>query len=205
MYPRRVWSMPSAEKILYLTFDDGPHPTATSFVLDQLKLFDAKATFFCIGKNVEHHPEIYQSILREGHNTGNHTQHHLNGWKTPLNEYLSDVKKASATIKSNLFRPPYGRLTSKQAKQILKNDDTNRIIMWDVLSGDFDEGVTGEYCFNKVKDHAVNGSIVVFHDSEKAWPRLQVALPKVLHYFSGQGYEFRVLQTASRAEVFTVE
>lgn len=188
-YGAYEWSLPSREKILYLTFDDGPHPVATPFVLDALQRYHAKATFFCIGKNVQTHPELFKRITSEGHRVGNHTQHHLNGWKTPVSEYLADTATAASVIPGNLFRPPYGRIKKEQAKAL----KDYRIIMWDVLSGDFDTRISGEKCAHHVIWNARPGSIIVFHDSEKAFPRLEYALPAVLAYFSMQGYTFRHL------------
>lgn len=189
LYPSLVWRMPvQGEKKIYLTFDDGPHPQATPFVLDQLAAYGAKATFFCIGKNVAAEPEIYQRIIAEGHTVGNHTQHHLNGWKTDDATYLDDIATAQQYISSNLFRPPYGRIKRSQIKAL--HQQQNKIIMWDVLSADFDIGLTGEACLAYVLYHTQPGSIVLFHDSAKAWDRMSVALPKVLEYFSEKGFRF---------------
>ena len=185
--------MPEAEKTLYLTFDDGPHPIATPFVLNQLKRYNALATFFCIGKNVVAHQDIYDQIINEGHAVGNHTFNHLNGWKTNNDVYLEDVSQASRNIDSNLFRPPYGRITSFQAsnlKPAMKGKEP-RVIMWDVLSGDFDINCTAEQCLANVVLTAVPGSIIVFHDSEKALTKVKYALPRVLKYFHEKGYQFR--------------
>lgn len=195
MYPFRIWSLPASEKNIYLTFDDGPHPIATKFILDELKKYNAKATFFCIGKNVQQFPEIYKRILEEGHAVGNHTQHHLNGWKTKNDAYLNDVAIAANEIHTNLFRPPYGRLRSSQARQIAEvlNDKKAKIIMWDVLSGDFDESISKEKCLNNVLSKTKGGSIVVFHDSEKAYPRLNYVLPLILSDFSKEGFIFKKL------------
>ncbi len=190
LYPKRVWRMPTREKVLYLTFDDGPHPQATPFVLDQLKQYNAKATFFCIGKNVDAHPAIYQRILSEGHAVGNHTQRHLNGWKASDEVYLSDMEEAAQRIDSNWFRPPYGRLRSTQASAIQTRFPNMKIAMWDVLSGDFDPNNTGDACATAVIRHVRPGSIVVFHDSQKAWERLSNCLPSTLKYFYNQGYRF---------------
>ena len=174
IYSSYLWSVDTKEKNVYLTFDDGPHAVATPFVLDQLKHYNAKATFFCIGKNVLAEPQIYRRILDEGHAVGNHTHHHLNGWKTENELYLADVNEAGKYIDSILFRPPYGRITSFQAKNInvaLKKNNV-KIIMWDVISGDFDESLTGEQCLQNVILNATNGSIIVMHDSQKAFTRL---------------------------------
>ncbi len=187
-----VWKIPSREKILYLTFDDGPHETVTPFVLDQLKKYNAKATFFCLGKNVQSHPEIYKRILNEGHKTGNHTFNHLNGWKVSKNNYTDDVKEAAKYINSKFFRPPYGKATPSSLK-ILRSEFGYKIIMWHILSGDFDEKISPEKCTNNVKKHAGKGSIVVFHDSSKAWKSLSFALPEVLYDFSAKGFQFKAL------------
>lgn len=197
LYPQRLWSIATKEKIIYLTFDDGPHPIATPFVLDKLKKHNAKATFFCIGKNVVDHPVIYKRILEEGHSVGNHTQHHLNGWKTTKDDYLANIAEASTHIKSNLFRPPYGRIRSSQARQVnaVLKDKSSKIVMWDVLSGDFDEELTNQSCLKNVIGNAGAGSIIVFHDSEKAFAKLQFVLPEVLQFFTEKGFVFRSLQS----------
>jgi peptidoglycan/xylan/chitin deacetylase (PgdA/CDA1 family) len=186
-----VWSLPTSEKLVYLTFDDGPHPVVTSFVLKELKKYNAKATFFCVGKNVEEYPEIYQQILAEGHAVGNHTYDHPNGWEVSTDYYLDNVAKASNYISSNLFRPPYGKIKSSQAKGITQaiNKEAN-IIMWDVLSADFVTSINREQCLNNVLKNYDKGSIIVFHDSEKAYPNLQFALAKTLEALSANGYVF---------------
>jgi peptidoglycan-N-acetylglucosamine deacetylase len=186
-----TWDLPTNEKVLYLTFDDGPHPQITPFVLDELKKYNAKATFFCIGKNVKAHPDVYKRILLEGHRTGNHTFNHFNGTKTGDDQWLNDVKEAAQWIDSNLFRPPYGRIKGFCAKLLLETKPPFKIIMWNVLSADFDTAKTGEQCFNHVKKNSGTGSIIVFHDSEKAAPRLEYALPKTLEYFAEQGFRFK--------------
>lgn len=188
IYSGYTWRMPASEKTIYLTFDDGPHENATPFVLDILKQYQAKASFFCIGKNVRLHPEIYQRILAEGHTVGNHTENHLNGWHMPNNEYLANIEQAEEVIQSNLFRPPYGRIKRSQAKALKK-----QIIMWDVLSGDFDQNLTPEGCLAYCIKHSEAGSIVVFHDSAKAFNKMKYALPKMLDYFSHQGFQFKAL------------
>jgi len=188
-YPKYVWNIPGKEKKIYLTFDDGPHPVATNFVLEQLQKFNAKATFFCIGKNVITHPEIYKSIITQGHSIGNHTHDHLNGWKTSEEIYFRNIIEASRYMDSNLFRPPYGRITAFQAKQVMERMHY-KIIMWSVLSGDFDLKLTDDDCYRNVTKTATSGSIIVFHDSEKSFPILKNILPKVLDYFKRKGYIF---------------
>ena len=195
LYPAGIWDIPGKEKVLYLTFDDGPHPTATPFVLDELKKYNAKATFFCIGKNVVEYPDIYRRILFEEHKVGNHTYNHLNGWKVSDETYIQDITKAASVIDSKLFRPPYGRITKFQAKLLTDRDGGRnplyRILMWNILSADFDTEISPEKCASNVIRNAGNGSIVVFHDSEKAFSRLKYALPETLKFFAGKGFEFR--------------
>lgn len=196
IFPQYLWSFKTTEKELFLTFDDGPHPTATLFVLEQLKKHKAKATFFCVGKNVISHPEIFDQIIAEGHAVGNHSFSHLNGWKTQDEIYLTDIGEASKKINSHLFRPPYGRITSFQAKNLapVMRQENPKVIMWDVLSADFDLKVTPEQCLNNVVMNSTKGSIIVFHDSEKAFPKLEYALPKVLTFFADLGYKFRAIE-----------
>jgi len=195
LYPSRVWDVETNDKIIYLTFDDGPHPVATAFVLDELNKFDAKATFFCLGKNVIEYPAIYERIVKEGHRTGNHTQNHLNGWKTTTDNYLADVSEAALSIDTDLFRPPYGKIKQSQAKGIRKamNNKLAKIVMWDILSGDFDESLSKENCLENVNNKTKPGSIIVFHDSQKALPRLKYTLPLFLQKFAGNGFTFRSL------------
>lgn len=191
LYAKYVWHINTKEKVLYLTFDDGPHPLATPFVLGELKKYDAKGTFFCIGKNVVNHGDIYNMVINEGHSIGNHTQNHLNGWKTDNEVYLENVSEASKHIESQLFRPPYGRIKRAQGKHLLAQGF--HIIMWDVISADFDESITPEACLENVLKKAKPGSIIVFHDSQKAFQNMKVALPGVLNHFSKKGYYFKPL------------
>jgi peptidoglycan-N-acetylglucosamine deacetylase len=194
IYPQLIWQMPSTEKVLYLTFDDGPHITATPFVLQMLHHYNAKASFFCIGKNVLAYPSIYQQIIDQGHTVGNHTNNHVNGFKTSTQHYIENIQLASEHINSHLFRPPYGRITKAQIKALLNTPTgIEKIIMWSVLSGDFDTTLSGEKCLQHVLTNCSNGSIIVFHDSSKAWDRMHVALPKVLEHFTHLGYSFKAL------------
>lgn len=185
LFPGYTWSINNLENKLFLTFDDGPHPEATPYVLDLLKEYKAKATFFCIGKNVALYPNIYKRIIMEGHKVGNHTMNHLNGWKTGDAIYLQNVVEAAKYVDTNLFRPPYGRIGSFQAKQIRERLNL-KIIMWTILSGDFDLKISGAECWQNVKRKTEAGSIIVFHDSEKAMPRMKPALKETLEYFTSQ-------------------
>jgi peptidoglycan-N-acetylglucosamine deacetylase len=182
-----TWRIKTAEKVLYLTFDDGPIPEVTPWVLSLLEQYDAKATFFCVGENVEKHPRIYQNLLKKGHSVGNHTQNHLNGWSTKKSIYLENTQRCASSVRSNLFRPPYGRLTPAQSEQLRKE---YRIILWDVLSGDFDPKISSEKCLQNVIENTENGSIIVMHDSLKAEHHLRNILPKILNFYSERGYRF---------------
>lgn len=191
---RLIWKMPANEDAkVYLTFDDGPHPTVTPFVLYNLKEYGAKATFFCIGKNVVAFPDIYKQTLEEGHTVGNHTFNHLNGWKTPDDEYMANIVKANEYISSHNYRPPYGRIKRSQAKALWEQEYPWRVYMWDVLSCDFDRSVAPEKCLQNVLKNIEPGSIVVFHDSEKAWPRMSYALPRVLEYCKQKNWQVAAL------------
>ena len=190
VFPSLLWKVKTKEKDLYLTFDDGPHPTITPWVLDTLDQFNAKATFFCLGKNVELYPEIYQDILRRGHKVGNHTHDHFNGWKTLTKEYEANTKKAASVIDSKLFRPPYGRIKSSQIGRLKKD---YKIVMWTVISGDFDQNILPEECLNNVVQNTDKGNIIVFHDSEKAEKNMKYALPRLLNHFTQIGWKFKVI------------
>jgi peptidoglycan/xylan/chitin deacetylase (PgdA/CDA1 family) len=186
-----IWSRSTKHKRIYLSFDDGPHPTITNFVLDILKENGIKATFFCIGDNVLKYPETFERIVKEQHSIGNHTHNHLNGWKSDNIQYYKNILQAAKHIPSKLFRPPYGKIKPTQANYLLKRGW--RIIMWNSLSADFDTSIDGITCFNNVISTMKNGSIVVFHDSEKAFDRMKIALPLLIQYCREQHYEIRAL------------
>jgi len=245
-YPSLLWNLPKTGNTLYLTFDDGPIPEVTPWVLALLKEYHAKATFFCIGENIVKHPEVFDQILAEGHNVGNHSFNHLNGWKTPISTYIENVEKAEKIIfekresrnqrqetrdknqdnrtgnieergekkesrdkkqdfrtesienrketqnkNIKLFRPPYGKITPKQIKTL--QGQGFKIVMWEVISGDFDLNISPENCLNNVLKNSKPGSIVVFHDSIKASANLKEVLPKVLEYFHQKGFEFKAI------------
>lgn len=180
-----TWDLPNENKTVYLTFDDGPIPEATPWILDLLHDYDFRATFFCVGHNVKKYPDIFYRILDEGHNIGNHTFHHLNGWYTPTDEYLQDVMYCDEMMSSGLFRPPYGKLRPQQSANIRA---TKKIIMWDILSGDFDSTITDEKCLTNVLNNTDVGSIVVFHDSLKTIKRLKQILPVYFEYLKRKGF-----------------
>ncbi|WP_443944455.1 polysaccharide deacetylase family protein [Pedobacter sp. AW1-32] len=198
-YPSLLWNKSRTEKVIYLTFDDGPIPNVTDFVLKTLKAFNAQATFFCIGDNIQKHPDVFERVKNNGHRIGNHTFNHLKGWKTDNETYVQNTLKCQELTLSNLFRPPYGRIKKSQAsllKSTIKFPSPAtqlEIVMWDVLSGDFDTSLAPEKCYQNVIRHTENGSIIVFHDSLKAFDRLQYALPRVLQYFSEKGFSFSAL------------
>ena len=246
LYPSLLWNLPKTGNTLYLTFDDGPIPEVTPWVLALLKEYHAKATFFCIGENIVKHPEVFDQILDEGHNVGNHSFNHLNGWKTPISSYIENVKKAEAIIFEKresrnqrqesrdriqdlrtenieergekkesrdkkqdfrtesiekrkeaenkyvkIFRPPYGKITPKQIKTL--QGQGFKIVMWEVISGDFDLNILPENCLNNLLKNSKPGSIVVFHDSIKASEKIKEVLPKVLEYYFQRGFEFKAI------------
>ena len=175
---------------MYLTFDDGPIPDITPWVLSVLAEYKAKATFFCVGHNVEKYPEVYQQIRAGGHRVGNHTYHHLQGIKTGFSEYINDIQKASDLISTNLFRPPHGRLKPSQTKHLL-SEMKFKIVMWDILSRDFDQNITPAQCLKNSVAHIRQGSIIVFHDSLKSHKNLKFALPEALKILTDKGFVFK--------------
>jgi peptidoglycan-N-acetylglucosamine deacetylase len=201
LFSNLIWKIPGEEKTLYLTFDDGPHPVATPFVLKELEQYNAKATFFCIAKNVVAYPDIYRQTIDAGHAIGNHTFNHLNGWKVKDKEYFNDIIEAKKHIDSALFRPPYGKITTFQAKHLSRSPLDFRIVMWDVLSKDYNVQLSAEDCSFNVIRNAAPGSVVVFHDSEKAFPRMQKALTTTLQFFSEKGWTFKSITSEQPSRV----
>jgi len=185
-----VWNIQTTDPVIFLTFDDGPIPEVTPWVLDILASYQAAGTFFCVGDNVNKYPSIYRSLLDRGHAVGNHTHHHLKGLMTANEKYFADIEACGKVVQSNLFRPPYGSLSPSQMRQIKSQ---YKIVMWDVLSKDYDKDLSGEDCLQRVLRNAGPGSIVVFHDSLKAKERLEYALPKVLEHFHSRGFAFQSL------------
>ena len=185
-----VWNIPNHEKKIYLSFDDGPNPDLTMEILVYLNKYHAKATFFCVGENAKKYPDLIDRIKDDGHAIGNHSFHHISGWKRQVDSYLNDINKASKYIKSDLFRPPYGRITYSQIKQI-KTD--YKIIMWSVLSGDFDNGISSEQCLKNVLQ-SKEGDIIVFHDNIKAQKKIHDVLPRFLDHYCNLGYQFCVME-----------
>ena len=200
IFSNLVWDVPNTENKIYLTFDDGPIPEITVWVLEELKKHDAKATFFCIGHNIEKHPEIFEKVINEGHSIGNHTFNHLNGWKTSTEEYLKNtflceeqiLESKICNLKSKIFRPPYGKIKPSQSKKLRRLG--YKIIMWDVLSAYYDTSISPEKCLENVLQNVSSGSIIVFHDSVKAFPNLEYTLPKALKYWTAKGFVFDTIQ-----------
>lgn len=196
LFPRYVWDFKTREKVVWLTFDDGPISEVTEWVLSMLDKHNAKATFFCIGDNIRKHPEVFRKVIAGRHSIGNHTYHHLKGWKTEKFKYVDNVRSCDEQIQQltadyrQLFRPPYGKITRKQARMLRKMG--YQIIMWDIVSADFDAAVSPEECLQNVIKNVRPGSIIVFHDSVKAWENLEYALPKTLEFLSANGYRCEV-------------
>jgi len=198
IFSNYVWDSPNTENKIYLTFDDGPTPDITEWVLEELKKHQVKATFFCIGKNIDSHPNLFKKVIDEGHAIGNHTYNHLNGWKTISEEYLKNIFLCQSEINKiksengKRFRPPYGKINKFQSRKLRKLG--YKIIMWDVLSGDFDQTITPEKCLENVLKNVVAGSIIIFHDSVKAYKNLKYALPLSLEILKERGYKFEIIQ-----------
>lgn len=186
-WQKHLWRVPSQEKVVYFTFDDGPTPVVTEKTLEILKQFNAKATFFCLGRNVDRYPELLQKILDDGHRVGNHSYSHIKGFLTKTDTYEEDVQLATKHIKSKLFRPPYGRIRRAQARRLAK---TYQIVMWEILSHDYNRNISPKKCTKNVLKNVKPGSIIVFHDSIKAAPNLLASLPVCLKTLSKKGYRF---------------
>lgn len=189
-YPQVIWNKSREQKKIYLTFDDGPIPEITPWILNTLEEYNVKATFFCVGENITKHPDIFKRLIDEGHQVGNHTYNHLKGWKYEDKEYIENVMKCQQLTNTKLFRPPYARAKKSQLKALQKDFD---IIYWDVLSGDFDLNLAPKKCLNNILKYTKNGSIIVLHDNIKAIPRVEYALPRLLKHFIQQGYTFETL------------
>jgi len=187
IFPIYTWKVKTTKKVVYFTFDDGPHPEITPWVLEQLAIYKAKATFFMVGENIIKYPNIFEQVKLHGHQIGNHTFNHLNGWETNNDSYFQNMERCQQLTKTNLFRPPYGRIKKSQAKHISK---THQIIMWNKLSRDYDINLNIEESLKALKLLPANGAIFVFHDSEKAFKNLQVLLPQLLAFYKNEGYEF---------------
>ncbi|WDO13411.1 polysaccharide deacetylase family protein [Flavobacterium sp. WW92] len=197
LFPKYTWDIPNNANKIYLTFDDGPTPEITEWVLKLLKEQDIKATFFCIGNNIEKYPDIFQKVLQDGHAIGNHTYNHLKGWKTAKEDYIENTKSCERIIKeqtkdsdrrSKLFRPPYGKIKFSQAK-ILRQLGY-KIVMWDVISVDYDKNISPKKCLKNVTKNTTSGSVIVFHDSIKAFDNLKFALPEAIRYLKNKGFVF---------------
>ncbi|MDD2549143.1 MAG: polysaccharide deacetylase family protein [Bacteroidales bacterium] len=191
LFPRLLWRIPNSDNTIYLTFDDGPTQGVTPWVIDTLKKYNAKATFFCLGKNVEMHPDIFQRIIDEGHGVGNHSYSHLKGWETPIAQYVQDVDLANDILNTNLYRPPYGRIRPNQAR-ILK--ERYKIVMWSLLSMDYSRWITPKRCARMVVNKLHPGAIIVFHDSIKAEENMRYALVKLLEEVKRRGWGFGVIE-----------
>lgn len=186
-----LWDIKTSDKELFLTFDDGPIPEVTPKVLALLRKFNAEATFFMVGENIDKHPEIYQQVKDAGHAIGNHSYNHIKSWKSSNEEYYSNIQKASGLIEGKLFRPPHGQIKLKQLKELSKKYN---VVLWSVLSGDFDTNLSPEKCAKNVINNSKNGSIIVFHDSLKAESRMLFALEETLKHFTKFGYNFKSLK-----------
>ena len=191
-YPSLLWHMPkTGKKIIYLTFDDGPHPLITPLVLDILKRYDAKATFFCLGENVKQYPATFEMIKREGHAVGSHSYNHENGWRTKNDDYIKSFNGANELIHSNLFRPPYGKIKYSQIKKLSIVNSQLSFIAWTVMAYDFDHSLSQRQVYKNVIRNANDGAIITFHDSLKAYSNMIAVLPKVLEYYKSRGFEFK--------------
>lgn len=191
LYPQAIFRMDPTEKAIYLTFDDGPIPEVTPWVLDLLDEHNIKATFFLVGDNIRKHPEEFRMIVERGHRIGNHTYHHIRGFEYSAADYLADTNEANLTMETDLFRPPHGHMSFKQYRALKRH---YRIIMWDLVTRDYSKKLRGPQVLANVKRYVRNGSIITFHDSLKSWNNgnLQYALPRSLEFLKAEGYKFKV-------------
>lgn len=194
--PGTVWRMES-ERNIYLTFDDGPTPEITEWILDELDKYDAKATFFCLGKNAEQYPELFAKIVKAGHRIGNHSYSHIKGWGTPTEQYIEDVDFANQWLRTDLFRPPYGRISTNQAKVL---SERYHLVMWDIISRDYNRSLSPRKCLRNVSRHIEPGCIIVFHDSVKAWKNMRYALTRTLEIARRKGYVCAPIEMPDRRE-----
>lgn len=191
LYPHAHWRMNTSEKAVYLTFDDGPIPEVTPWVLDVLDKYQIKATFFMVGDNVRKHPDEYKMVVERGHRIGNHTFNHLKGFEEGSERYIANIDKADCYLSTDLFRPPHGIMRMKQYRMLSKR---YRIIMWDLVTRDYNPKLNGEQVLRKVRKYARNGSIITFHDSLRSVDNLRYALPRAIEWLQGEGYEFKVFE-----------
>ena len=201
LFKRYTWKLvpeDDNDKVIYITIDDGPIPEMTPGTLDMLAQYNAKATFFCVGDNVRKYPDLFERIKAEGHSVGNHTFNHLNGLRTKVSEYIDNVKLADPLINSNLFRPPHGRMKHRQTIAL---SEGRKIILWDVLSKDYDTRVSPERCWQNVENYVSNGSIILFHDNIKATPRQRYALERTLQRYTEEGYQFKTIPYKPLGEI----
>jgi len=197
LYPNLLWNVNHSTRCIFLTFDDGPIPIVTPFVLNILKQYNAKATFFCIGDNVNKHPDIFEQVKNDGHAIGNHTFNHLKGWDTDDQTYLNNFLQADKLLNTKFFRPPYGRVKKSQVKLLKEAKSGLEIVMWNVLSADFDMNAAPEKCLDNVLKNTRSGDIVLFHDSLKAKERMEYALPRAMEIWSKEGYSFKSINSDS--------
>ena len=185
-----LWKIDTDEKVIYLTFDDGPHPVITPWIIDLMNKYDAKGTFFLIGDAVSKNPDLYQLYKTNGHQVGNHTFTHIKGWQSRKKNYLKEITQCSEVVESSLFRPPFGQINLQSIREIKKQ---YKVVMWDVLSWDFNTKTSAETCLSNVVNNSRKGSIVVFHENEKSMKNIMYVLPKVLEHFTKLGYKFKAI------------
>ena len=198
LFPKLIWDIPNANKTVFLTFDDGPTPEITPWVLNVLKQHQIKATFFCIGDNIRKYPEIFKQVINDGHSIGNHTFNHLKGWETETRNYMENLQLCDTEIRKlttanyNLFRPPYGKIKRSQAIQA--REAGYKIIMWDILTADYDKNVSPQKCLENATKKTASGSIIIFHDSVKAFPNVEFVLPKTIEKLKEKGFTFDAIR-----------